>query len=80
MGYGQIKLNSGITGLGGNDNQLCFCFPSSSRTTEPTVSTHPLPAAELPDAFLGTPITKLSQKCSRYSRATDFIFQKCVIM
>uniref|UniRef100_A0A8C3D9V5 Uncharacterized protein n=1 Tax=Corvus moneduloides TaxID=1196302 RepID=A0A8C3D9V5_CORMO len=35
------------------------------RTTEPAVSTHPLPAAELPDAFLGTPITKLSQKCSR---------------
>uniref|UniRef100_A0A8C0UKM4 AT-hook containing transcription factor 1 n=1 Tax=Cyanistes caeruleus TaxID=156563 RepID=A0A8C0UKM4_CYACU len=30
-----------------------------------SVSTHPLPAAELPDAFLGTPITKLSQKCSR---------------
>uniref|UniRef100_A0A803WDW2 AT-hook containing transcription factor 1 n=1 Tax=Ficedula albicollis TaxID=59894 RepID=A0A803WDW2_FICAL len=28
-------------------------------------SAHPLPGAELPDAFLGTPITKLSQKCSR---------------
>uniref|UniRef100_A0A8C3MYT9 Uncharacterized protein n=1 Tax=Geospiza parvula TaxID=87175 RepID=A0A8C3MYT9_GEOPR len=28
-------------------------------------STHPVPGAELPDAFLGTPITKLSQRCSR---------------
>uniref|UniRef100_A0A8C3UY82 AT-hook containing transcription factor 1 n=1 Tax=Catharus ustulatus TaxID=91951 RepID=A0A8C3UY82_CATUS len=36
-----------------------------SQTTEPATSTHPLPGAELPDAFLGTPITKLSQKCSR---------------
>uniref|UniRef100_A0A674H531 AT-hook containing transcription factor 1 n=1 Tax=Taeniopygia guttata TaxID=59729 RepID=A0A674H531_TAEGU len=38
-------------------------FGNDPRTTEPAVSTHP--AAELPDAFLGTPITKLSQKCSR---------------
>ncbi|NWT12227.1 ELYS protein, partial [Vireo altiloquus] len=49
----------------GNENQLHFRFPSSPRTTEPAVSTHPLSAAELPDAFLGTPVTKLSQKCSR---------------
>ncbi|NXR19407.1 ELYS protein, partial [Cinclus mexicanus] len=37
----------------------------SPRATEPAVSTHPLSGAELPDAFLGTPITKLTQKCSR---------------
>lgn len=62
--------------LRGNENQLRFCFPSSPRPTEPAVSTHSLPGVELPDAFLGTPITKLSQKCSRYSRSNDFIFQK----
>uniref|UniRef100_A0A8C5T427 Protein ELYS n=1 Tax=Malurus cyaneus samueli TaxID=2593467 RepID=A0A8C5T427_9PASS len=38
---------------------------NTPRITEPPVNTHPLPGAELPDAFLGTPITKLSQKCSR---------------
>uniref|UniRef100_A0A8C9NFA3 AT hook containing transcription factor 1 n=1 Tax=Serinus canaria TaxID=9135 RepID=A0A8C9NFA3_SERCA len=38
---------------------------SQYHSTEPAVSTHPLPSAELPDAFLGTPITRLSQKCSR---------------
>ncbi|XP_014111453.1 PREDICTED: protein ELYS [Pseudopodoces humilis] len=49
----------------GNEQKTNISLCDSPRTTEPAVSTHPLPAAELPDAFLGTPITKLSQKCSR---------------
>uniref|UniRef100_A0A8C3DAL5 Uncharacterized protein n=1 Tax=Corvus moneduloides TaxID=1196302 RepID=A0A8C3DAL5_CORMO len=49
----------------GNEQKTNISQYDSPRTTEPAVSTHPLPAAELPDAFLGTPITKLSQKCSR---------------
>ncbi|NXA96430.1 ELYS protein, partial [Melanocharis versteri] len=49
----------------GNEQKTNISQYDSPRTTEPAVSTHPLPGAELPDAFLGTPITKLSQKCSR---------------
>uniref|UniRef100_A0A8B9CR55 AT-hook containing transcription factor 1 n=1 Tax=Anser brachyrhynchus TaxID=132585 RepID=A0A8B9CR55_9AVES len=49
-----------------NESQLHFPFNSSPRVTEPPVITHqPLPDAELPEAFIGTPITKFSQKCSR---------------
>uniref|UniRef100_A0A803VS13 AT-hook containing transcription factor 1 n=1 Tax=Ficedula albicollis TaxID=59894 RepID=A0A803VS13_FICAL len=49
----------------GNEQKTSISQYDSPRTTEPAVSAHPLPGAELPDAFLGTPITKLSQKCSR---------------
>ncbi|NWV67084.1 ELYS protein, partial [Malurus elegans] len=49
----------------GNEQKTNTSQYDSPRTTEPPVNTHPLPGAELPDAFLGTPITKLSQKCSR---------------
>uniref|UniRef100_A0A8C3V4H2 AT-hook containing transcription factor 1 n=1 Tax=Catharus ustulatus TaxID=91951 RepID=A0A8C3V4H2_CATUS len=49
----------------GNEQKTNISQYDSPRTTEPATSTHPLPGAELPDAFLGTPITKLSQKCSR---------------
>ncbi|XP_041337288.1 protein ELYS-like [Pyrgilauda ruficollis] len=49
----------------GNEQKTNISQYDSPRTTEPAVSTHPLRGAELPDAFLGTPITKLSQKCSR---------------
>lgn len=49
----------------GNEQKTNISQYNSPRTTESAVSTHPLPGAELPDAFLGTPITKLSQKCSR---------------
>ncbi|NWS27051.1 ELYS protein, partial [Polioptila caerulea] len=49
----------------GNEQKKNTAQYDSPRITEPAVSTHPLPGAELPDAFLGTPITKLSQKCSR---------------
>lgn len=53
-------------GLQVNESQLHFPFNSSPRVTEPPVITHqPLPDAELPEAFIGTPITKFSQKCSR---------------
>ncbi|XP_053828705.1 protein ELYS-like isoform X2 [Vidua macroura] len=47
----------------GNEQKTNISQYDSPRTTEPAVSTHP--GAELPDAFLGTPITKLSHKCSR---------------
>ncbi|NWW78091.1 ELYS protein, partial [Climacteris rufus] len=49
----------------GNEQKTNTSQYDSPRTTEPAVSTHPLPGGELSDAFLGTPITKLSQKCSR---------------
>ncbi|NXN83506.1 ELYS protein, partial [Bombycilla garrulus] len=49
----------------GNEQKRNTSQYDSPRITEPAVSTHPLPGAELPDAFLGTPITKLSQRCSR---------------
>uniref|UniRef100_A0A8U8ATF0 Uncharacterized protein n=1 Tax=Geospiza parvula TaxID=87175 RepID=A0A8U8ATF0_GEOPR len=49
----------------GNEEKTNISRYDSPRTTEPAVSTHPVPGAELPDAFLGTPITKLSQRCSR---------------
>ncbi|NWZ38697.1 ELYS protein, partial [Brachypodius atriceps] len=55
----------------GNEQKKNTSQYESPRTTEPAVSTHPLPGAELPDAFLGTPITKLSQKCS--SRLLDLV-------
>uniref|UniRef100_A0A8C4V4J2 AT-hook containing transcription factor 1 n=1 Tax=Falco tinnunculus TaxID=100819 RepID=A0A8C4V4J2_FALTI len=42
-----------------------FLFNSSPRVTEPLVITHRLPEAELPDAFVGTPVLKSSHKCSR---------------
>ncbi|NXD31396.1 ELYS protein, partial [Spelaeornis formosus] len=49
----------------GNEQKRNISQYDSSRITEPAVSAHPLLGADLPDAFLGTPITKLSQKCSR---------------
>ncbi|NWV32452.1 ELYS protein, partial [Grantiella picta] len=49
----------------GNEQKTNISQYVRPRTTDPAVSTHPLPGVELPDAFLGTPITKLSQKCSR---------------
>lgn len=58
-------------GLQGNESQLPFSFNSSSRVTEPPGTTHPLPDAELRDAFVGPPVTKSSQKRSRYSRPTE---------
>ncbi|XP_014749459.1 PREDICTED: protein ELYS [Sturnus vulgaris] len=62
----------------GNEQKTHTSQYDSPRTTESAVSTHLLPSTELPDAFLGTPITKLSQKCSRYSRS-DFIFQNGIV-
>ncbi|XP_052529108.1 protein ELYS isoform X3 [Tympanuchus pallidicinctus] len=49
----------------GNEQKNSFSQCDSPRVAEPPVITHPLPDAELPDAFVGTPITKFSQKCSR---------------
>ncbi|NXK87219.1 ELYS protein, partial [Formicarius rufipectus] len=49
----------------GNEQNPNISQHESPRATEPAVITHPLPGSELPDAFLGTPVTKFSQKCSR---------------
>ncbi|OPJ67400.1 hypothetical protein AV530_017092 [Patagioenas fasciata monilis] len=49
----------------GNEQKPSFSHYDSRRVTEPPVLTHRLPDAELPDAFIGTPATKFSQKCSR---------------
>ncbi|NXP29296.1 ELYS protein, partial [Scytalopus superciliaris] len=49
----------------GNEQKTSISQYDSPRATEPAVTTHPLPGSELPDAFLGTPVTKFSQKCSR---------------
>lgn len=48
----------------GNEQKNSFAQDDSPRVTEPPVN-QPLPDAELPEAFIGTPITKFSQKCSR---------------
>uniref|UniRef100_A0A8D0FV95 AT-hook containing transcription factor 1 n=1 Tax=Strix occidentalis caurina TaxID=311401 RepID=A0A8D0FV95_STROC len=53
----------------GNESQLHFPFHYSPRVTEPSVVPRPLPDAELRSAFVGTPVTKFSQKYSRYSRS-----------
>ncbi|XP_065536193.1 protein ELYS-like [Lathamus discolor] len=47
----------------GNEQKTGFLQYDSPRATEPPAP--PLPAAELPDAFVGTPVTKFSQKRSR---------------
>ncbi|XP_031448743.1 protein ELYS [Phasianus colchicus] len=49
----------------GNEQKSSFSQCDSPRVAEPPVITHPLSDADLPDAFVGTPITKFSQKCSR---------------
>ncbi|KFV93553.1 Protein ELYS, partial [Eurypyga helias] len=49
----------------GNEDQLHFPFNFSPRAAAPSATTHPLPEAELRNAFVGTPVTKLSQKRSR---------------
>ncbi|XP_072713835.1 protein ELYS-like [Ciconia boyciana] len=49
----------------GNEQKVSFSQYDSPRVTEPPVIPHPLPDAELHDAFLGTPVTKFSRKCSR---------------
>uniref|UniRef100_A0A8C6K3U8 Uncharacterized protein n=1 Tax=Melopsittacus undulatus TaxID=13146 RepID=A0A8C6K3U8_MELUD len=47
----------------GNEQKTSFPQYDSPRATEAPAP--PLPAAELPDAFVGTPVTKFSQKHSR---------------
>ncbi|KAM6324531.1 protein ELYS [Aegotheles albertisi] len=49
----------------GNEQKTRFSQYDSPRATEPPVITHPFPDAELRDAFVGTPVTKFSRKCSR---------------
>ncbi|XP_075002695.1 protein ELYS-like isoform X2 [Calonectris borealis] len=49
----------------GNEQKTSFSQYDSPRVPEPPVITRPLPDAELPGAFLGTPVTKFSRKCSR---------------
>ncbi|NXG27301.1 ELYS protein, partial [Dromaius novaehollandiae] len=49
----------------GNEQKNSFSQYDSPRITEPPVITLPLPDAELPDAFVGTPVTRFSQRCSR---------------
>ncbi|KAM7118023.1 LOW QUALITY PROTEIN: protein ELYS-like [Ciconia maguari] len=49
----------------GNEQKASFSQCDSPRVTEPPVIPHPLPDAELHDAFLGTPVTRFSRKCSR---------------
>ncbi|NXD17212.1 ELYS protein, partial [Nothocercus nigrocapillus] len=49
----------------GNEQKNNFSQYDSPRITEPPVIAPPFPDVELPDAFVGTPVTKFSQKCSR---------------
>ncbi|XP_009944317.1 PREDICTED: protein ELYS-like, partial [Leptosomus discolor] len=49
----------------GNEKKTSFSRYDSPRATEPPVIPRPLPDGELSDAFVGTPLTKLSRKCSR---------------
>ncbi|XP_076220024.1 protein ELYS-like [Aptenodytes patagonicus] len=48
-----------------NEQKTSVSQYDSPRVTEPPGTMRPLPDAELPDAFVGTPVTKFSQKCSR---------------
>lgn len=52
-------MNSGTFGLEGSESQLHFPSNSRPRATEPPVIARPLPDAELPDAFVGTPVNKI---------------------
>ncbi|KAM9273242.1 protein ELYS isoform 1-T1 [Cariama cristata] len=50
----------------GNEQKTSFSHRDSPGVTEPPViEPHPLRDAERPDAFIGTPVTGLSRKCSR---------------
>ncbi|NXA56228.1 ELYS protein, partial [Nothocercus julius] len=49
----------------GNEKKNSFSQYDCPRIAEPPVIAPPLPDVELPDAFVGTPVTKFSQKCSR---------------
>ncbi|XP_009463157.1 PREDICTED: protein ELYS, partial [Nipponia nippon] len=49
----------------GNEQKTSFSQYDSPRATEPPGITHALPGAELRDPFVGTPVTKCSQKRSR---------------
>ncbi|XP_059684356.1 protein ELYS [Gavia stellata] len=48
-----------------NEQKTSFSQHDSPGVTEPPVITHPLPDAELCNAFVGTPVRKFSGKCSR---------------
>ncbi|KAM9608442.1 protein ELYS-like [Morphnus guianensis] len=54
----------------GNEQKTSCSRRDRPRATEPPVITRPLPDAELPDAFVGTPITKFSRT---YSRLLDLV-------
>ncbi|XP_076190353.1 protein ELYS-like isoform X2 [Aptenodytes patagonicus] len=49
----------------GHEQKTSLSQYDSPRVTEPPGTMRPLPDAELPDAFVGTPVAKFSQKCSR---------------
>ncbi|KAM6279978.1 protein ELYS isoform 2-T3 [Porphyrio hochstetteri] len=49
----------------GNERKVHVSQRDSPGATEPPVRAHGLPDAELPDAFVGTPVSKLAQKASR---------------
>ncbi|NXX47548.1 ELYS protein, partial [Tricholaema leucomelas] len=49
----------------GSEQKSSVSRYNSPRATEPPVLPRPLPDAELRDAFVGTPVTKSAQKCSR---------------
>ncbi|XP_010165768.1 protein ELYS-like, partial [Antrostomus carolinensis] len=49
----------------GNEQQTSCSEYNRPRATEPPVITQPLPDAELRTAFVGTPVTHFSLKCSR---------------
>ncbi|NXN34676.1 ELYS protein, partial [Nycticryphes semicollaris] len=49
----------------GNEQKPSFSPSDRPQTTEPPATKHPPADAELHNAFVGTPVTKSSQKCSR---------------
>ncbi|NXP50583.1 ELYS protein, partial [Heliornis fulica] len=49
----------------GNERKPHVSQHDSSRAAQPAVIERPLPDAELPDAFVGTPVSKFAQKSSR---------------
>jgi len=48
-----------------HNQKLNFYFLCSPKVEEPSPVAYSLPDPELPEAFVGTPITKASQRISR---------------
>ncbi|XP_074019816.1 protein ELYS-like [Numenius arquata] len=61
----------------GNEQKTGLSPGHRPGATEPPAATHPLPGEELRDAFVGTPVTKSSPKCSSLPNLVDHPIPSC---